>query len=82
MMREKAIALSYPVGADAPFIVASGKGLLAQRIVELAEQYGVPIVSEPNTAEILSLAEIGQAIPEETYEVLAKVFAFIKQLDS
>ena len=82
MTQEKTVALSYPADADVPFIVASGKGFLARRIEELARQNGVPVVSEPAAADILSLAEIGQSIPEQTYETLAKVFAFIRRLDS
>lgn len=82
MSRKKAIALAYPKGCPAPFIVAKGKDEVAERIIEIAREHSVCIVREDITAEILSLYEIGDYIPEETYEVLAGVFAFIIRMNN
>ncbi|MCQ2579640.1 MAG: EscU/YscU/HrcU family type III secretion system export apparatus switch protein [Treponemataceae bacterium] len=80
MSKKTAIALSYPAGADAPFIVAKGKGNYAERILEIAEENSVYIVKDDLTADILSLYEIGDYIPPETYEVIAGVFAFLLRM--
>lgn len=78
----KAIALSYPKGAEAPFIVASGTGALAERIIEIAKENDVYIVQEGQTADILSLYEVGSYIPAETYEAVAGIFAFLNRIQN
>jgi len=82
MSKKKAIALSYPSDADAPFVVASSKGLLAEKLIEIAKQNKVPIYEDKLLANTLSVLDIGTCIPEETYEVLAKIFAFIKKTEN
>ena len=80
MKREvkKAVALKYPEGASAPFIAASAKGFLAQKMLEVAAEKKIPISENAALADFLSVQEIGTAIPEETWEAVAKIFAFIK----
>ena len=80
MKREvkKAVALKYPEGASAPFIAASAKGFLAQKMLEVAAEEKIPISENAALADFLSVQEIGTAIPEETWEAVAKIFAFIK----
>lgn len=80
MSKKIAVALSYPDGAEAPFIVAKGKGEYAERIIEIAEENSVYLAKEDLTAEILSLYEIGDYIPPETYEVIAGIFAFLLRM--
>lgn len=77
-MNKKAVVLSYPEGAEAPFLTAKGKNHLADKIIELAKENSIPIVQNIETTEIISLQEIGEYIPEETYSILSKIFAFIK----
>ncbi|MCM1321897.1 MAG: EscU/YscU/HrcU family type III secretion system export apparatus switch protein [Bacteroides sp.] len=79
-MKKTAAALRYPPYAEAPFIAAKGKGALAERIVKIAEQNNVPVVLDADMANILTLQEIGDCIPEETYEVLAGIFASIRNI--
>lgn len=81
-MREvkKAVALKYPEGASAPFIAASAKGFLAQKMLEVAAEKKIPITEDAALADFLSVQEIGQAIPEETWEAVAKIFAFVVQI--
>ncbi len=78
MKTKKAVALKYPKGASAPFIATGGKGILAQKILEVAAEKGVPVAENAPLADFLSVQEIGQAIPEETWEAVAKIFAFFK----
>jgi flagellar biosynthesis protein len=78
---KKAVALKYPEGAGAPLIAASGKGFLAQKILELAQERKIPVVEDKCLADVLTVQEIGAAVPEETWEALAKIFAFVIQLE-
>lgn len=77
-----AAALQYRPGIDAaPVVVASGRGVIAAAIVKLAEEAGVPQHPEPALAKILSGLPPGTPIPEETYQLVAKILAFIWRLD-
>lgn len=84
MKRElkKAVALKYPEGAIAPFIAASAKGFLAEKMLEVAAEKEIPITEDAALADFLSVQEIGQAIPEETWEAVAKIFAFVVKFDA
>ncbi len=74
-----AVALAYnPEEHHAPVVLAKGRGYLAQRIKELAREHGVTIVEEPPLARSLyKLAVVGEAIPEELYQAVAQVLAFV-----
>lgn len=77
-----AAALRYRPGQDiAPTVVASGKGKIAETILKLAEEAGVPNHVEPGLAKILASLEPGTPIPEETYQLVASILAFIWRLD-
>lgn len=73
-----AVALQYPEGVSAPFISASGKADLAEKIIGIARANGVPIREDRNLAEVLSTVRVGELIPLETYEAVAAVFVFLK----
>ena len=60
----KAVALQYENGAPAPVVVASGMGYLAERMVEIASENGVPVYEDSSLATMLSQLALGQAIPE------------------
>ena len=79
---KKAVTLKYPEGASAPFIAASAKGFLAQKMLEVAAEKKIPITEDAALADFLSVQEIGQTIPEETWEAVAKIFAFIVQFNA
>ena len=71
-----AVALDYDEDS-APRVVASGRGLVGQRIVATAEAHGVPIEHNPALAEALSGIELETAIPPELYVAVAEILAFI-----
>ena len=73
----KAVALKYPKSADAPFLCAKGKGEVAKKIIEIAHKNKIPVVEDKVLSQVLTLEEIGSAVPEQTWEVLAKIFACI-----
>lgn len=78
---KQAIALSYEVGEDAPKIIATGKGQLAEKIIEKAKETAVPVYRDDKLAKTLSKLEIGDAIPPELYEVVAEILMFVDDMD-
>lgn len=86
-MKEKeepctAVALKYDVSEDtAPVVVAKGRGWLADRIVALAREAGVPVREDPELVEYLSVLDLYQEIPPQLYEVVAEILAFVYRLD-
>lgn len=78
---KQAIALSYDPSDDAPKVVASGRGLLAEKIIEKAQEFDVPIHKDDKLADTLSRLEIGEMIPPELYEVVAEILIFVDSMD-
>lgn len=76
-----AVALAYEPGDKAPKILASGKGYIAERIIEEAKKNDVPFYKDSKLAETLSKLEIGDAIPPELYEVVAEILLFVDGMD-
>jgi len=77
----KAAALKYNEKEDnAPKVVAAGRGRIAERIVEIAREYGIPIYEDPDLVELLLKVDIGEEIPPELYRAVAEVLAFIYRL--
>lgn len=76
----KAVALQYQAVSaaknQAPTIIAKGTGSLAQDILALAEQHGIFVHQDEHLSEILSYLDLGQAIPENMYQVIAELIAF------
>ena len=74
-----AIALKYEaLTMTAPRVVAKGKGYIALRIREIALENSVSLVENPQLAQSLFLAvEIGDEVPEEFYQAVAEVLAFV-----
>lgn len=80
--RKQAAALSYDrFSHDPPRVSALGKGLIAENIIEKAKQHDVPIVEDASLVELLSELNINESIPEELYQAVAEVFAFVYHLD-
>lgn len=77
-----AVALKYDSEQDtAPKIVATGKGYLADKIIEVANQEKVPIHRDDAVARTLSKLEIGDTIPPELYEVVAQILIYVDRVD-
>ena len=72
-----AVALSYEPGDTAPKIVATGKGHVADKIIETAKENDVPFYQDSELADTLSKFDIGEAIPPELYEVVAEILVFV-----
>ena len=76
-----AVALSYMPGDAAPKILATGKGAIAERIIETAKEADVPTYKDDKLADTLSRLEIGDMIPPELYEVVAEILVFVNDMD-
>lgn len=79
--QKTAVALSYEKGEEAPRILASGKGYLAEKIIEEAKKSEVPFHEDAKLADTLSHLEIGDYIPPELYEVVAEILVFVDRMD-
>lgn len=78
---KQAVALSYDPDEAAPRVLASGRGKLAERIIEKAREADVPVHQDGKLADTLSRLEIGDMIPPELYEVVAEILVFVDAMD-
>ena len=76
---QKAVVLKYPDGAQAPFVIAKGKGLLARAIIEEAQKNDVYIEENAPLVDFLSEVTVGSLVPPQTWEILAQIFSVILQ---
>ena len=80
--QKRAAALSYEPGEhEAPVLAAFGEGYIAEKIVSIAKESGVPIVPDPSLSSMLSKISVGDEISPEMYEAVAKVLAFVGEID-
>lgn len=77
----KAAALQYRHLMDqAPVVVAKGRGIIAERIIEIAKKHNIPLKSDPALIEVLSKLDLDQAIPTELYRAVAEVLAYVYKM--
>ena len=76
-----AVAISYEPGEAAPKILATGKGKVAEKIIETAKENKVPTYKDNKLASALSKLQIGDMIPPELYEVVAEILVFVDDMD-
>lgn len=76
-----AVAVAYEPGERAPKILATGKGELAEKIVETAKENKVPLYKDHKLASTLAKLEIGEMIPPELYDVVAEILVFVDDMD-
>lgn len=74
-----AIALRYD-GTGAPRVTAQGKGHVAQYIMNIAKEHGIPLYEDAQLAKVLSQIELGTEIPANLYVAVAQVLAFVYML--
>ena len=77
----RAVALQYGTEHSAPVIIASGMGNLAEKIVEVASENGVPIYEDNSLATVLSQMELGREIPEELYGAIVEIYLYFLNFD-
>lgn len=73
--KNKAVALKYNAETDqAPVIIASGYGEVANKIINIAEQNGIPVYRDDSAASLMCMLDVGSPIPPELYEVIAAIY--------
>ena len=79
--KKKAVALGYNRSQDnAPKVLASGAGEIANKIISLAKEHDIPIKEDPDLIEILSKVEVDQEIPPNLYKAVAEIFSFLYKI--
>ncbi|WP_097026566.1 EscU/YscU/HrcU family type III secretion system export apparatus switch protein [Clostridium peptidivorans] len=79
--KRKAAALRYEQNYDAPVVTAAGMGYVADKILEKAKDNNVPVVYDEELANLLTNVDVGESIPYELYDVVAKVIAYVMDID-
>lgn len=77
----QAVALQYEAGDVAPKIIATGKGKIAEKIIETAKEADVAVHKDSKLADTLSRLDIGEYIPPELYEVVAEILVFVDDME-
>ena len=78
---QQATALGYdPEKDDAPRILAAGQGKIAEQIIALAQENGIPIREDPVLAAALACVDINDTIPPQLYAVVAEVLAYVYRI--
>lgn len=76
--KTKAVALRYQAEEDvAPVVIASGYGIAAEKIIEIAEEKGIPVFRDDSAASLMCMLEVGRSIPPELYQVIAAIYTQI-----
>ena len=79
--RKKAAALRYIQKKDsAPKVMAKGSGILAEKILQLAKEYNIPIKEDVHLVEVLSTLDLYQEIPPELYKAVAEILVFVYKM--
>ncbi len=78
---KKAVALKYNENDTSPFVLAKGKGYIAEKIIEKGKDQNIHIHKDENIIENLMQLDIGEEIPPELYEVVAEIIAYVYYLD-
>jgi len=78
---KKVAAIKYDAHDDAPKVIAKGKGIVADNILERAEEANLPIYKDAQLADTLTKLDIGDYIPPELYKVIAEIMIFVSDLD-
>lgn len=76
----RAVALHY-AGQGAPRVTAKGQGVVAEEILKLAREHGIPLYEDAQLVQMLARIELGEEIPEKLYRAVAEVIAFAWRLN-
>ena len=79
--KRKAVALSYDPSNQAPQVVASGQGAVAERIIEKAKENDVATYQYEGLADKLLKLDLGEMIPPELYGVVAEILVYVDKMD-
>ena len=77
-----AVALAYSAGGSAPKVVATGKGVVANRIIEMAQEHGVFVHTSPELVALLMDVDLDERIPSNLYRVVAELLAWLYRIEA
>jgi len=81
--KAKAVALKYETDKDsAPRVVAKGRDVIAEKIIETAKAHKVPLYEDKNLVQVLEALDLDTEIPPGLYRAVAEVLAFIYRLNA
>jgi flagellar biosynthesis protein len=80
--RPEAVALHYDSGDGAPRVVAKGRGLVAEEIIERAKAAGVFVHESPELLSLLMQVDLDERIPPELYVAVAELLAWLYRLEN
>lgn len=76
--RNNAVALRYNPEKDySPVVVASGHGKVAEKIIEVADENGVPVYRDDSAAALLTMLDVGKPVPNDLFEIVAAIYVEI-----
>lgn len=78
---KKVAAIKYEVTEEAPKLVAKGAGIVADKVLEKAEEHNIPVYQDEALVETLNKIDMGDFIPPELYQVVAEIMVFVTDLD-
>jgi flagellar biosynthesis protein len=80
--RKTAVAINYDKAAmAAPKMVAKGSGVIAERLVAIARENGIPVIEDKVLVETLDQLSVNQQIPPELYQVVAEILVSVYRTD-
>ncbi len=77
----KAVALKYDQSSGTPHVIASGMGYVAEKMVEVAEDNGVPVYEDNSLATMLSQLQLGQPVPPELFQAIVQIYVYFLKFD-
>ncbi len=79
----RAVALGYRRERDdAPRVLAHGRGAAAARLLDVARSHGIPVQQDEDLLTCLEPLRVGDRIPAESYEIVARILAFVYRLNA
>jgi flagellar biosynthesis protein len=81
--RRRAVALGYnDLTDEAPRILATGKGCVAEEIINVAKQHNIPIYEDEKIVGLLERLDLGDYIPRQLYMAVAEILCFTMELEA
>lgn len=80
-LKQQAVALSYAAGEFAPKVVAKGKGVIAEQIIERAKQHNIFVHESKDLVALLMQVDLDSHIPPELYKAIAEILAWLYRLE-
>ncbi|MCR4421517.1 MAG: EscU/YscU/HrcU family type III secretion system export apparatus switch protein [Exilispira sp.] len=74
---KKSVALKYEKKNIAPKIVSKGEGKESEKILKMADDYNIPIITDSNLTDNLYQLNINDTIPKELFEIVATIYSFV-----